>query len=154
MKLTHLRLLVNNFDECFRFYRDVMGLQVSWGAEGDGYADFVVNDQFALALFDCREMARAIGSDHLPNESPSMDRAMLIFGTDDLSATVTQMRERGGKFISDIQDHPEWGIRTAYLRDPSGTLIELNSPIPKSEWTAELRAEGDRQEERSRKADG
>lgn len=145
MKLTHLRLLVDNFDECFRFYRDVMSLQVSWGAEGEGYADFGVHDQFALALFERREMARAIGADHWSDDSPSMDRAMLIFGTDDLSATVALVRARGGKFITAIQDHPEWGIRTAYLRDPSGTLIELNSPLPKPEWTAELRKADDQQ---------
>ena len=34
MKLTHVRLLVNDFDACFRFYRDVMGFQVQWGDEG------------------------------------------------------------------------------------------------------------------------
>jgi len=28
-------LLVTRFDECFRFYRDVMGFSVGWGREGD-----------------------------------------------------------------------------------------------------------------------
>jgi hypothetical protein len=40
MQLTHVRLLVEDFDVCFRFYRDVLGFTVTWGAEGDGYADF------------------------------------------------------------------------------------------------------------------
>ena len=40
MKLTHVRLLVNDFDVCFRFYRDVMGFHVQWGAEGGGLRGF------------------------------------------------------------------------------------------------------------------
>jgi lactoylglutathione lyase len=40
MKLLSVRLLVSDFDSCFRFYRDVMGFRPTWGEEGDGYADF------------------------------------------------------------------------------------------------------------------
>ncbi|MCL4490146.1 MAG: VOC family protein [Chloroflexi bacterium] len=40
MRLTHVRLLVADFDACFRFYRDAIGFQVLWGKEGGGYADF------------------------------------------------------------------------------------------------------------------
>lgn len=25
---------------------------------------------------------------------------------------------------------PDWGIRTAHLRDPDGNLIEINQPLP------------------------
>jgi catechol 2,3-dioxygenase-like lactoylglutathione lyase family enzyme len=31
MKLTHIRLLVNNYRDCFFFYRDVLGFEVGWG---------------------------------------------------------------------------------------------------------------------------
>jgi lactoylglutathione lyase len=41
MKIDHVRLLVVNFVECFRFYRDVIGLKVLWGDEADSYASFV-----------------------------------------------------------------------------------------------------------------
>jgi hypothetical protein len=27
------------------------------------------------------------------------------------------------------QDRPEWGIRVAHVRDPDGTLVEVNEPI-------------------------
>jgi catechol-2,3-dioxygenase len=42
--------------------------------------------------------------------------------------------------------HPEWGIRTAYLRDPDGNLIEINSQIPHEEWTEELKEEAEKNE--------
>ena len=40
MKLTHVRLLVDDAPACFRFYRDVIGLTPTWGTEAEGYADF------------------------------------------------------------------------------------------------------------------
>lgn len=30
MKLTHTRLLVDDYKACFIFYRDVLGFEVSW----------------------------------------------------------------------------------------------------------------------------
>ncbi len=35
MVISHTRLLVLRFAECFRFYRDVMGFTVTWGDEND-----------------------------------------------------------------------------------------------------------------------
>ncbi len=35
MKFDRPRLLVANFTECFLFYRDVIGLKVTWGDEND-----------------------------------------------------------------------------------------------------------------------
>lgn len=31
MNITHIRLLVDNYKECFLFYRDTLGFEVSWG---------------------------------------------------------------------------------------------------------------------------
>jgi lactoylglutathione lyase len=35
----HVRLIVVDFERCFRFYRDVLGLRVTWGEEADGSAN-------------------------------------------------------------------------------------------------------------------
>lgn len=64
---------------------------------------------------------------------------MLIFQADDLDATVARLKAKNVQFVSGIKDRPDWGIRTAHLRDPDGTLIELNTPLAKSEWTEDLR---------------
>ncbi len=139
MRLTHIRLLVKDFDACFRFYRDVMSFEVLWGEEGSGYADFHAGANVHLALFGRQAMAKAIGAADVPLEANCQDRAMLIFEVNDLEATVAQLKAKGAQFVTGIEDHPGWGIRTAHLRDPDGTLIELNSPLPKEEWSKELR---------------
>jgi catechol 2,3-dioxygenase-like lactoylglutathione lyase family enzyme len=56
MKMTHTRLLVSNYHDCFLFYRDTMGFSVSWGDENGFYADFDA-DGHVLALFGKAPMA-------------------------------------------------------------------------------------------------
>lgn len=133
MQLTHIRLLVTDFDACFRFYRDTMRFKVLWGEEGDGYADFQAGERIFLSLFGRGELAETIGTTALPADAECQDRAMLIFQVDDLDATVAQLKERNVQFVTDVKDHPSWGIRTAHLRDPNGALIELNVPLSQSE---------------------
>jgi predicted enzyme related to lactoylglutathione lyase len=67
----------------------------------------------------------------------------LIVGVDDLDAAVAQIQERGGDVFSGPADRPDWGIRVAFLRDPDGTLIEVNAPMPRSEWTEDLKREAE-----------
>jgi len=143
MRLTYIRLLVSDFPASFRFYRDVMGFEVAWGEENDGYADFRAGEGTNLALFDRTEMSEAIGTSNLPVSAPGpvQDQVMLIFGVEDVDEVLGRLRRQGVQFVADPQDHPDWGIRTAHFRDPYGNLIEINSPIPHSEWTEELREE-------------
>ncbi|MCU0509565.1 MAG: VOC family protein [Anaerolineae bacterium] len=145
MKLTHVRLLVDNFDECFRFYRDVMGFAVQWGAEGSGYADFrPPRGGGMLALMDRRGMPEAlIGLDGREGSAHG-DHGMLVFDAADLDSTVGVLKARGAQFVADLTDRPDWGIRTAHLRDPDGNLIELNSPLPREQWADELADEAQR----------
>jgi lactoylglutathione lyase len=145
VQLTHIRLLVSDYDACFRFYRDVMGFEVLWGAEGEGYADFKAGDgRTALALFERQAMAETLGTLHLPAGAGGQDRLSLIFGVENLDATAQQLQQKGVEFVVGPTDHPDWGIKTAHFRDPDGNLIEINSPIPHSEWTEELKQEGER----------
>lgn len=41
MKFSNIRLLVDDFDECFTFYKDILGLECSWGGPGDNYASLM-----------------------------------------------------------------------------------------------------------------
>lgn len=125
-ELTHTRLLVDDYPACFRFYRDAFGMDPTFGDESSGYADFDTGD-VTLALFDAAELADAIGTDP-PPESPA-DGSMLVFRVEDVDAAFDRLADEAA-VVAAPADHPEWGIRTAHLRDPDGTLLELNEPIP------------------------
>jgi lactoylglutathione lyase len=123
-RLTHVRLLVTDFPACFRFYRDVLGFEALWGEEGGRYADFKVGDAI-VALYDRRLMAEAVGTAGKPVEVEAQDRVLLVFAVEDVDAAYDQLKARGIKFVTEPQDRPDWGIRTAHFRDPDGNLIEI-----------------------------
>ena len=141
MGFAHPRLLVINFSACFRFYRDMIGLKVTWGDENDSYASFANQEgkETVLALFARKAMAETVGADHLPTDAQAQDRVALIFHVDDIDAEADRIQARGIHLIAKPKDFPGWGIRSAYLRDPDGNLLELYSDLDREEWTAGLR---------------
>ncbi len=141
MQIDHIRLLTADFMACFRFYRDVMGFRVTWGDEGGSYASFTdrEDNKPTLALFERGAMAVEVGANHLPADANAQDRAMLIIGVADVDRSVQELEARGAPVVKAPQDYLGWGIRAAYLRDPDGNLIELNSDLSPERWSDELR---------------
>jgi catechol 2,3-dioxygenase-like lactoylglutathione lyase family enzyme len=120
----HVRLLVENYERCFGFYRDVLGLEVTFGDATSGYADLRTSDGAGLALFARAEQGEVV------ELRPPGDGAVLVFGVDDVDAFVAR---HGEVVVGPTQSRSEWGIRFAHLRDPDGHLIEVNQQIPMEE---------------------
>lgn len=132
MRLTHTRLLVTRFDDCFEFYQSQLGLKPSFGGPGDVYSEFQAGDA-TIALFNRGMMAQAVGTTDLPVDTSSQDRVVLALLVENIDATYGEMRERGVNFLNEPHDQPAWGERLVHLRDPDGNLIELYHNIPMSE---------------------
>ncbi|RKQ33921.1 VOC family protein [Oceanobacillus halophilus] len=127
MQLTHTRLLIDNYRECFLFYRDILGLAVSWGDEDSNYADFEVTPSYKLAIFDRRQMVESLGKNHTTLET-AQDTSMLIFRVDSVEETYSKLKDKVS-FITEPVSREDWGIKVAQFRDPSGTLIEINEDL-------------------------
>lgn len=124
-----MRLLVERFSDCFRFYRDVLGFETDFADDGGPYAEFRLGGDKFLGLFAKSAMATAVGNAHLPANVVGQDAAALVLFTKDVDAAYERIRyEHGVRFVTGPADRPEWGLRTAHLRDPDGNLIELWSP--------------------------
>ena len=128
MKMTHTRLLVSNYHDCFIFYRDIMGFSVAWGDENGFYADFDA-DGHVLALFGKEPMAEAIGAEPPKPKSQQQDDVCLIFAVKDVDDAYASLLEKGVVPINKPHDRKEWGIRCFHLRDPGGNLVEINKEI-------------------------
>ncbi|MBN2228654.1 MAG: VOC family protein [Candidatus Thorarchaeota archaeon] len=147
MKLDYIRLLVQNFDECFCFYRDVMNFPVIWGNEGENYASFKVGDTTNLSIFKRGLLAEVIGTTNLPSDAVTQDSYVLIFGVESVDNTISKLKKKGANVILEPIDNSRWGIRVSYVRDPDGNLIEINNPMPTEEWSDELREELENRQE-------
>ena len=118
MKLSQVRLLVDDFPACFRFYRDVLGLEPTFGAEDDVYASF---GQVALFVRS--------GQEGVVELRPSGDGALVCLGVDDLDAEVERISLAGGELLCPPVARSDWGIRVAYVRDPAANLVELHEEL-------------------------
>ena len=145
----HLRLIVADFDGCFRFYRDVLGLRVTWGEEADrsasGYASFEIPDG-SLSINDQSIFAPVVGFETRKPGEATKDRAALIFEVESVDAETDRLRALGVAFETEPTTYRGWGIRAAHLRDPDGNLIEINELLAPDEWSQDLREEQARYE--------
>ncbi|MEU6021889.1 VOC family protein [Micromonospora sp. NPDC047134] len=133
MRLSYVRLMVEDYATCFTFYRDVIGLKVTYGDEHSRYAEFEIGSGTQLALNKREVMAKALGTEHADHALPGQDRFALILEVEDVDSTAAELVSRGANMIQGPSDRPGWGIRSAYFRDPDGYLIEINKQQPEED---------------------
>ena len=124
----HIRLLVRNFRECFRFYADMLELPVRYGDEDADYTEFKT-DGVHIALYRKNLMRQALGKTEFDADLNAGDRQVIVLRTDDVDRVYAILETKGVVFDTPPQDRPDWGCRTAHFRDPDGNLLELNSDL-------------------------
>lgn len=134
MDTLHSRLLVTRFGEMFDFYQAVLpgmlGAKLMKGSPAGPYANWDVEDQAVLVLFDRATMAAVAGTAELPaTAAPAQDHTMFVCRVDDVDAGAELCVRHGATLVAAPTNRPDWGptLRTAHLRDPEGNLIELQS---------------------------
>ena len=134
MDALHPRLLVTRFAEMFGFYQavlpEMLGAKLMRGGPEGPYANWDVEDQAILVLFDRAVMARLAGtSDLSTHAAPAQDHTMFVCRVADVDSGAALCVRNGATLVVGPTDRPEWGptLRTAHLRDPEGNLIELQS---------------------------
>jgi lactoylglutathione lyase len=125
MRLTHVRLLVEDMDRCLRFYRDAVGLDVTLEADGI-YYELAAGDVI-LALYRRDLMGQMIGAE-LPPPGRS-DAVALTFQVNDVDTAAQALKDRGAELVNEPMDYEIAFLRVAHLRDPEGNLIEINAPL-------------------------
>jgi lactoylglutathione lyase len=124
VKFSQVRLLVDDFAAAYRFYSEELGLEPGFGAIDDPpYASFAAGDG-AVAIFE------RSGQESTVELRPAGDSTLLVLEVDDVDAEAARLEDH---LVGRPVDKGEWGGRVAYVRDPSGNLIELFQSIPMSE---------------------
>ena len=139
MKFSNVRLLVKDFDKCFKFYTGQLGLEPAWGDENTGYASFTVADGIeGFTLFVSDWMAPSIGNADKQQPVAMREKSMISFSVDNVDETFAILKAKGVMFINEPTDMPGWGMRTVHLRDPEENLIGLFTLLPREQYSQEL----------------
>ncbi len=130
MKFSNVRLLVNDYKKCFKFYTDKLGLEPAWGDEEGCYASFKVAEGIeGFALFVSDFMAPAVGNAEKTQPAGYREKSMISFEVENVDETYRTLQIKGVDFINQPTDMPDWGMRVVHLRDPEENLIELFTPL-------------------------
>ncbi len=139
MKFTQTRLLVHNFDDCFTFYAQTLGLKTVWGSLGELYASFECQNRTTISIYNAQSMLDS--TEHVKiDRRIHVDKFVLVLGVDDVDQSYKELLKKDVHFINEPHDEPGWGNRVVHLRDPEGNLIELNQMMSLEDWDEELLA--------------
>ncbi|MBO0657129.1 VOC family protein [Streptomyces triculaminicus] len=133
MDALYPRLLVEDFDTAAHFWtealRDLLGIEPVKVIPAAGYANWDLDDEAVLVLYARKAIAQVIGTENLPPAVPAQDVAMLVLRVDNVEEAASCLSRHGASVLAKPQDRPEWGanLRTAHVRTPDGTLVELQS---------------------------
>lgn len=144
MELSNIRLLVNDFDKCFKFYSEQLGLKVTWGKIGGDYASFDIglkSSEMGLSIFKSDLMANAIGNFEKSLPVDNREKIAIILKVDSVDETFKELSDKGVEFINEPADMTGWGMRTVHFRDPENNLIEIWSELAKEKWDKDLQDE-------------
>lgn len=129
MKFSNVRLLVKDYEKCFKFYTEKLGLEAAWNLEGC-YASFKVAEGIeGLAIFSSDLMAPVIGNANKNQPTDCREKIMVSFEVENVDETFKTLSAKDVTFINQPTDMCGWGMRVVYLRDPEENLIELFTPL-------------------------
>lgn len=120
------RILVEDVKKCYDFYKDVLGYDVLFGDRDGVYVSFMVEDEYAFAIFKKENMNLYKG--YVDNGNGKSDSVQLTIWSEDLDQTYLELKDKVD-FIGAPRTMTEWGMRCVLLRDPEGNLIEIAGDI-------------------------
>jgi catechol 2,3-dioxygenase-like lactoylglutathione lyase family enzyme len=123
MKLSQVRLLVQNFDKSVAFYRDVMEFPLGFCSEEMQFASF--NTGAKIEIFARENMAEVIGANNLPTDGASQSKFLLTFSVDQVDDVCSRLKDKGVVLLNEPHDRRAWNARVAHLCDSDGNVIEL-----------------------------
>ncbi|WP_406107432.1 VOC family protein [Micromonospora globbae] len=117
----HARVVADDFPATLRFYTDLLGEPEKVVPDVE-YASFDQGGETVLAILgrQAAEAATPVGRGD--------GGILVVIPVPDVDATVAALP--AGVVVTEAADRPGWGVRSAYLRDPEGNLVEVQT------WTA------------------
>ena len=126
MKLDGFGLLVDDMPTMVRFYRDVLGFEIT---EGENAVNvYLVKDGTLFMLYERKNFEKMTSRkyEYLKGFNGHFEVALYVDTFDEVDLEYTKAVEKGARSIWEPTTEP-WGQRTCYIADPEGNLIEIGS---------------------------
>lgn len=126
MILEGFGLFVEDMGTMIRFYRDVLGFEIT---EPENAVNvYLKKDGVLFMLYERKNFEKMTGHayEYLKGLNGHYEIALKVDSFSEVDETFAETVSRGAKPVMQPETMP-WGQRTCYVADPEGNLIEIGS---------------------------
>jgi len=127
MILEGIGLFVEDMGNMIRFYRDVMGFEIT---EPENAVNvYLKKDGVLFMLYGRENFEKMTGRsyEYLKGLNGHFEIALKVDSYEEVDRVFAEVTAKGGRSIMEPTTMP-WGQRTCYVADPEGNLIEIGAP--------------------------
>lgn len=126
MRLDGFGLLVEDMPTMVRFYRDVLGFEITEGEHAENV--YLVKDGTLFLLYERKNFEKMTGRkyEYVKGLNGHFEIALYVDTFEKVDLAYARTVEQGARPVMEPTTEP-WGQRTCYIADPEGNLIEIGS---------------------------
>jgi len=124
MKIEAVCLFVNDMKNMVEFYRDLIGMKIDWN--GGGFVSCQTETGVAFNLCERKIMENSLKKT-LSYPNGINGTVEICFGVDsfsDVDSEFNRLVKAGANPVDEPSTAP-WGMRSCFISDPEGNLIEI-----------------------------
>tara|TARA_Y100000591_G_scaffold227030_1_gene198009 strand:- start:227 stop:619 length:393 start_codon:yes stop_codon:yes gene_type:complete len=114
--IRHLALKVRNFEKCFKFYTEVLGMNVDWKPDEENV--YLTNGLDNLALHYDKDISTNT------NDSRLDHFGIFIKKKEDIDKYLSHMKDNNVKIHKEKKIHRDNSI-SFYVEDPDGNILQI-----------------------------
>jgi len=126
VKLDGFGLFVDDMPTMVRFYRDVLGFEIT---EGENAVNvYLIKDGTLFMLYERKNFEKMTSRkyEYLKGFNGHFEIALNVDSFEEVDAEYEKAVSKGAVSVLEPVTEP-WGQRTCYIADPEGNLIEIGS---------------------------
>lgn len=126
MKLDGIGLFVNDMPTMVRFYRDVLGFEIT---EGENAVNvYLIKNGTLFMLYERKNFEKMTNRkyEYLNGFNGHFEIALYVDTFEEVDKEYAKAVAKGAQSVLEPTTEP-WGQRTCYIADPEGNLIEIDS---------------------------
>ena len=126
MRLDGFGLLVDDMPTMIRFYRDVLGFEIT--EDEDTSNVYLIKDDTLFLLYGRKDFEKMTSRkyQYVKGLNGHFEIALYVDSFEEVDAEYEKAISKGAVSVLEPVTEP-WGQRTCYIADPEGNLIEIGS---------------------------